>query len=1478
MADKAKCKDVVGAAMVVGGGVAGVQAALDLANAGVKVYLVEKGAAIGGTMAQLDKTFPTNDCSMCILAPKLVEAGRHENVEILTLSELEALEGEAGNFTARVRRHARYVDLDACTGCTDCAGVCPVEYPDEYEVGLVERRAVYRPYAQAIPNCFAITKRGKAPCRSACPIDQAAQGYVALIAEGKFREALALIRRQNPLPGVCGRVCHHPCEADCFRGELDAPVSIRSLKRFAADWEAANEPDYSYVDEYDIEKKDERVAVVGAGPAGLTCASDLALAGYEVHVFEALPTAGGMLRVGIPSYRLPDDVLDRDVGFLVKLGVQFHYNAELGKTFALDDLFEDGYKAAFVGVGAHESLKLRCTGEELEGVVGAVEFLREFNLEGKVPVGKKVAVIGGGNAAIDAARTTARLGADVTIFYRRTRKEMPADELEITEALREGVKLELLAAPEEILGKEGRVVGMKVQRMELGEPDESGRRRPVPIEGDTYDVELDMVIPAISQAPVVEHLDADEAICLTKWRTVEVDEKTGMTGRAGVFAGGDAVTGPGMVTEAMQQGRRAARGIIDYLKGGEYPVPEPTGLPTVESDEVPKDKADPAPRAEMAELPPDKRAGNFDEVELGLTEEQAVAEAKRCLSCGLCSECLECVTACKPDAIRHFDVERVEEIPVGAVVLAAGFEEFDATLKSEYGYGRVPDVVTSIEFERLLSASGPFGGHLKRPSDGVDPVKVAWLQCVGSRDTSVDRGYCSSVCCMYATKQAVIAREHDHNVEPTIFFMDMRSFGKEFDRYIDRAESEYGVRFVRSRVDSVEREDGKLILKYEDEAGAFFREEFDLVVLSVGLDVDPDTRALLSRLDVDADRYGFVAAPPFRPTDTSRPGVFAAGAVAGPKDIPESVTQASAAAAQASATVAPARWTATTEAQFPAERDIKGEPPRVGVFICHCGINIGGTVDVPAVVDYAETLPWVAYTERNLFTCSEDTQKLIAEKIDEHNLNRVVVASCTPRTHEPLFRATLRESGLNSYLFEMANIREHCSWVHMKQPAEATAKAKELVRMAVARAVNLSPLTDIELPVTQTALVVGGGAAGMTAALGLADQGFETYLVEKEAELGGHLQHIKYLPDGSDVPAFRDELAAKVKSHDKIKLFTGATLKSVAGFVGNYVSVVEDGGGEHELEHGAVVVATGARMAEHDEFGYGGSDRVISQRALEDELAEGRVPHGGRDVAMIQCVGSRDDEHPYCSRICCVEAVKNALKLKELAPESNVYILYRDMRTYGEAEDLYREAREKGVFFARFDPENKPEVAPAGDKVKLKWFDIILGEDVEVEVDLVALAQGTWPDAEANKALAEMLKVPLTADGFFLEAHMKLRPVDFATDGVFVCGLAHNPKTITESVAQAQAAAARAATILAKPTIKAEGRVAVVNEKRCIACGTCEGVCPYGAIEVNKEKMVAEANPGLCKGCGSCAAACWSGAVDIAGVTHEQLLDAITAL
>jgi heterodisulfide reductase subunit A-like polyferredoxin len=1477
-ANKPTSTFLTGAAMVVGGGVAGVQSALDLANAGFRVYLVEKSAAIGGVMAQLDKTFPTNDCSMCILAPKLVEAARHKDIKLLTLAELERLEGEPGNFTAYVRKHPRYVDPDACTACTDCEQACPVPYPNEYEVELVDRRAIYRPYAQAIPNLYAITKRGTAPCRSACPIDQAAQGYVALIGEGKYKEALALIRKQNPLPGVCGRVCHHPCEENCVRGDVDAPVSIRALKRFAADWELANEPDYSYVGEYEIEKNGKRVAVVGSGPAGLTVAHDLALAGCDVRVFEALPVAGGMLRVGIPEYRLPRDILEREVAFLEKLGVHFTFNAELGKHFDIDTLFDDGYEAIFVGIGAHKSLKLNVPGEDLDGVVGAVEFLREYNLEGKVDVGKKVAVIGGGNAAIDAARTAKRLGADVTIVYRRTRKEMPADAAEVDAALDEGVALEYLAAPVEILGDGTRVTGMRCIKMELGEPDASGRRRPVPIEGSEYDAAFDMIIPAISQEPASAFIENIPDIKLSKWKSIEIDEETGATGKRGVYAGGDAVTGPGMVTEAMGQGHRAAWGVCEYL-GIEPVIPRPSSLPEADRDEVPRDDYDPAPRAAMPHVDLKARVSSFDEVELGLTEEQARAEARRCLSCGICSECLECVIACKPEAIRHFDVEEVLEIPVGAVVLAAGYEPFDARLKSEYGYGRVPDVVTSMEFERMLSASGPFGGHLKRLSDGAEPVRIAWLQCVGSRDTKVGRDYCSSVCCMYATKQAVIAKEHSAKVEPTIFFMDMRSYGKEFDKYIERAETQYGVRYVRCRVDKVDREDGELVVKYEAETGEFRREHFDIVVLSVGLGANPETTELLKELGVETDEYGFTAPPAFEPTSTSRPGVFAAGVLAGPKDIPESVTEASAAASAAGAVIADARGTMLEAPSFPDERSIAGEPPRVGVFICHCGINIGGVVDVPAVVEYAETLPYVAYNEQNLFTCSQDTQKLISEKISEHGLNRVVVASCTPRTHEPLFRATLREAGLNPYLFEMANIREHCSWVHMNRPDEATEKAKELVKMAVARAVDLEPLSDIELPVTQSALVVGGGVAGMTAALSLADQGFPTALVEREPELGGNVRFIHYMLDGRDTQPFLAGIEERVRNHKNIQLFTGSGIESINGFVGNFVATIKSADGvETRVEAGAVVVATGAAEAKHDEYGLNASDRVMTQRELEQNLAAGEIPCGAERIAMVHCVGSRDDEHPYCSRTCCTETVKNALKVKELNPEAEVVCLYRDLRTYGLAEDYYRKAREAGVLFVRFDPDRKPVVKPNGDGLTVTFYDFILGDEVEMDVDLLALAEGAWPDVGGNKRLAEMLKVPLTADGFFLEAHMKLRPVDFATEGVYLCGLAHGPKTIEESISQAQAAAARAATILARDTITAEGRVARVDERRCIGCGTCESLCPYVAVELDLEKGVAVVNEGLCKGCGSCAAGCWSAAVDVAGVSNEQLLDAITAL
>jgi heterodisulfide reductase subunit A len=840
--------------------------------------------------------------------------------------------------------------------------------------------------------------------------------------------------------------------------------------------------------------------------------------------------------------------------------------------------------------------------------------------------------------------------------------------------------------------------------------------------------------------------------------------------------------------------------------------------------------------------------------------------------------CRICEEVCPKDAIDLDSKEETIELEVGTIIVAPGFEKFDAALKSEYGYGRLPNVLTSVEFELLNRGDGLTGGKVLM-ENGEKPESIAFLQCVGSRDTTVNRGYCSSVCCMYATKEAVIAKEHDPNLKPTIFFMDMRSFGKEFDKYIERAETQYGVRYVRCRVDKVDLEDGELVVKYETEAGKFEREHFDVVVLSVGLGADPETTALLNELGVETDEYGFTAPPAFEPTSTSRPGFFAAGVVTGPKDIPESVTEASAAASAAGAVIANARGTLLEASVFPDERSIAGEPPRVGVFICHCGINIGGVVDVPAVVEYAANLPYVAYNEQNLFTCSQDTQELISEKIAEHNLNRIVVASCTPRTHEPLFRATLREAGLNPYLFEMANIREHCSWVHMDRPDEATEKAKELVKMAVARAVDLEPLSDIELPVTQSALVIGGGVAGMTAALALADQGFPTVLVEREKELGGNVRFIHYMLDGRDTQPFLAELEERVRNHKNVKLFTESEAFSINGFVGNFVATIRSAdGAETEVEAGAVVVATGAAEAEHDEYGLSASDRVMTQREFEQHLAGGEIPHGAERIAMVHCVGSRDDEHPYCSRACCIETVKNALKVKELNPEAEVLCLYRDLRTYGLAEDYYRKARESGVLFVRFDPDRKPVVKPNGDGLTVTFYDFILGDEVEMNVDLVALAEGAWPDVDGNKKLAEMLKVPLTADGFFLEAHMKLRPVDFATEGVFLCGLAHGPKTIEESISQAQAAAARAATILARDTITAEGRVARVDERRCIGCGTCELLCPYVAIELDMEKGIAVVNEGLCKGCGSCAAGCWSAAIDVAGVSNEQLLDAITAL
>jgi len=996
-----------GAALVVGGGIAGIQAALDLADGGIKVYLIDSKPTIGGVMAQLDKTFPTNDCSMCILSPKLVDTGRHLNVDIITNTELVGLEGSAGNFIAKLRKHARYIDIEACTACNLCAVHCPVSAIDSYNEGLSERRAAYISYPQSVPLAYAI---------------------------------------------------------------------------------------------------------------------------------------------------------DKD----------------------------------------------------------------------------------------------------------------------------------------------------------------------------------------------------------------------------------------------------------------------------------------------------------------------------KCIGCGLCAN------ICPPNAVRYNDKDQDTRIEVGAVISAPGFDEFHAALLSEYGYGRYPNVLTSIEFERLMSSSGPTAGHILRPSDGKEVGKIAWIQCVGSRDRHINRPYCSSVCCMYATKEAIIAAEHAPDMEKTIFYMDLRAYGKDFDKYIDRAKNQFGVRYVRSRVAKVteDPQTREVSLTYETDDGRLNTENFDMVVLSVGLEPPKSSEKLARALGIELDDQGFVKTSTFAPMLTSRYGVFVAGAASSPKDIPESVAQASGAAGIVQGLLGDARNTEVKVKHLPLERDVFTEPPRVGVFVCHCGINIGSVVNVPEVVAYAKTLPNVVFATENLYTCSSDTQEKIKEIIEQFRLNRVVVSACTPRTHEQLFQSTIREAGLNKYLFEMANIRDQDSWVHMHEPQKATGKAKDLVRMAVAKASRLKALPNIELPVTKRALVIGGGVAGMTAAKTIAQAGFETVLVEKSDHLGGNLTHLTKTLVGEDAQVFLAELIAQVSEDPNITIFKETEVASVEGFVGSFKTTLSNG---EVIEHGATIVATGAveYRPKPDEY-LSADPQVIHQRELEHSLANGDFK--AKTVVMIQCVGSRNQEHPYCSRVCCTDAVKNALTIKERFPDTEVIIMFRDLRTYGLKELAYEKAREKGVIFLRFDEGAEPVVERKDGKLTVRIMDELIGREVEFSPDLIALSTGIVAEKESNKILAQLYKVSLNEDGFFLEAHMKLRPVDFATDGVYLAGLAHAPKFVDEAIAQASATAARALLILNKDHIEAEGKIAVVNERTCIGCGYCVEVCSYGAIELEEkrvlgyEKKIAVVNAALCKGCGGCAASCRSNSIDLAGFTNLDLVSAFEQL
>lgn len=850
-------------------------------------------------------------------------------------------------------------------------------------------------------------------------------------------------------------------------------------------------------------------------------------------------------------------------------------------------------------------------------------------------------------------------------------------------------------------------------------------------------------------------------------------------------------------------------------------------------------------------------------------------------------KCRICETVCENKAIDFNQKPEKVEINVGAVILSTGLEPFDASLRHDYGYGLMPNVVTSMDFERLLSSTGPYEGEILRASDKKHPHKIAWIQCVGSRQVNPLGGnsYCSAVCCTYTQKQVILTKEHDADAECTIFHNDIRAYGKDFERYYQRTENLPGVRFIRSYV-SIGREmpeTKNVTIRYSTTDDGVKEEEFDMVVLSVGLNPPSLAATMRKRFGIDMEDHGFCRVSPTNPMETSKPGIFVSGAFKGPVDIPESVFTASAAASQCGEMLDYRRGELSRERVYPPEQDVSQEDPRIGVFVCRCGANIGRIVDVPSAVDYALTLPNVVYSQEQMFSCATNSAKEITDKIKEKGLNRVILAACSPRTLEPLFRDTLREAGINQYYLDMANIREHCSWVHAREPEAATAKAKDIIRMSVARAAYLRPLQEMTLNVNKNALVVGGGIAGMTTALSIANQGHEVYLIEKEKELGGMARRLYYTLEGMDVQMYLHDLIRKVYNHPRVHVYHEAVIAEAAGYIGNFVTTVKFQGRTVEIKHGVAVIAIGADEYKPVEYLYGQDDRVMTQLELEEKIAHAdETLLNAESLVMIQCVGSREEGRNYCSRVCCSQAVKNALKLKELKPEMQIYILFRDMRTYGFSEDYYREAANRDVKFIRYEPDDKPVVEATVEEgkpvVRVTVTDPVLGQKVAIDADAVALAAAVIP-AKDSREVAGFFKVTRGLDGFFTEAHVKLKPVEFSTDGVYLCGTAHYPKHVTETISQAYGAAGRVMIPLSHDTLAASGAVCRVDEEKCVTCGACISICSYGAIAFNDTALgkKAQVNPVLCKGCGVCNTVCPTEAIQLQHFTDQEILSQVDA-
>jgi heterodisulfide reductase subunit A-like polyferredoxin len=1462
-------KKMVGAVLVEGGGIAGVQASLDLANSGYKVYLVSRAASIGGMMSHLDKTFPTGDCAICTISPKLVECARNLNIEIHTLSELEKIEGEPGNFKALIKKSPRYIDEKICNDCGECTTACPVEVNDSFNRDLGKRKAIQKYYAQSIPNLPNMIKLGHAPCKVECPANINVQGYIQLIKKKEYIKAVNLIRERNPLAAICGRVCPAPCETACTRSNVDSAVAIRQLKRFASDqeFEMVKSGKLALPEEKTPDADAKKVAVIGSGPSGLTVAQDLADKGIAVTIYESQPKAGGMLRYGIPEYRLPLDILDYEIDLVRRKGVRFVFNTTVGQDITIDKLLEE-HSAVFIGIGTQEGTKLGVPGEEAIGVEDGIEFLKKVSMPEERPtLSGHVAVVGGGDVAMDAACNALRLGAEkATILYRRTALEMPAIKEEVIHAKKEGVNFQYLTAPVEFIkNDDGKLTSVRCIKMELGEPDESGRCRPVPVKGSEFEIKADKIIIAIGSKPEELIIKTTPGLPVNKSGNI-ISDQYGFTGMKGVFSGGDVVTGAATVIEAVGAGKRAAESIVRFLNKEEKtlnrfadsvrPIPKEL-LPSVKNIEK-------KPRVESKSIEIKSLVNNYNELEFPISIEDALAEAERCLNCAQCSECMECVSACEKKAVAHNQKDEFIELEVGSVILAPGFDEFDAETKGEYGFNRYKNVMTSVQFERMLSAAGPSGGHIVRRDNGKEAKRIAWIQCVGSRDSKSGNDYCSSICCMATTKQAMIATEHLDDMKGVIFNMDIRAHGKDFDQYYERARAMENLEYIKSIPSRIIQipQTNDLRLQYLDPQKGLIESDFDLVVLAVGMDPKATVTGSIKKLGIEMNPFGFCQTNRLSPLITSKPGVFVGGAFQEPKDIPETVMQASAAASMSMELLSSAKNTLIKSREYPQEHDVSDEQARIGVFVCHCGINIAGTVDVVKVTESIKDLPGVVYAEHSMYTCSDASLTNIKEQISKNKLNRVVVASCTPRTHEPIFRETLREASLNPYLFELANIRDQCSWVHSNEPEKATEKAIDLVKMSISRARNLSPLEGERIPILQNAVVIGGGVSGMTAALSLAEQGFDVELIEKSGQLGGNLNIINSTLENENLDHFRNGLIEATNSQRNIDSHLNAEVTGIKGHIGHFTVKLMKNNKPKELTCGAIVVATGANQAETKEYQYGKIKNIITQVELENSILKNRIQKSGQTYVMIQCVGSRNTEKPYCSRICCSTAIKNALKIKKQDPDAKIFILYRDIRTYGFRETYYKQAREEGIVFIRFDENKLPMVSDINGVLSSVTVDSPdMKDSIVIEADQLVLSTGIVANDD-NVKISNMLKVPLNSNGFYVEAHMKLRPVDFATEGLFLCGLAHSPKMTDENISQAKAAAARAATILSKTHLEVGAQVSIVNQSKCISCMTCVKVCPYGAPNSNYDHK-AEIASAKCMGCGICVAECPAKAIQL---------------